>query len=119
MKEEKPVPEEATTVLHLHWYQDKGYDYGQCGGAGDGTGALHEYWFRPGSFSVEYHVLPMSVWVVCIHSGFLPQSKDMQIGVRSIGDFKLTVGESVSMNGGLSLYVSAGTYRSPPPSDPR
>ncbi len=48
------------------------------------------------------HVLPVPVWVFSGYSGFLPQSKDMQ--VRLIGDSKLPVGVIVSMSG-LSVSI--------------
>ncbi len=43
----------------------------------------------------------MSVWVPCRFSGFLPQSKDMQVMLS--GDSKLPVVVNVSVNGCLSL----------------
>ncbi len=51
------------------------------------------------------HVLLMPTWVFSGYSGFLPQSKHMQ--VRLIGDSKLPIGVSVS--GCPSLYVSPVT----------
>merc|ERR1712035_59525 len=73
-------------------------------------------WFDPGCGSPSVrslHVLPVSAWVLSGYSGFLPQSKDMQVGDRLIGDSKLTVGVNVSMNGCLSLRVSPATVWRP------
>ena len=50
------------------------------------------------------HCVCVCVWVVSGDSGFLPQSKDMQTGLRMIGDLKSTV----SVNGCLSLCVGPG-----------
>ncbi len=51
------------------------------------------------------HVLLVSALVTSGYSGFLPQSKDMQ--VRLTGDSELPVGVNVSVNGCcLSLHVS-------------
>ena len=43
------------------------------------------------------HVLPVFAWVFSGYSGFLPQSKDMQL--RLIGECKLSLGVSVGVNG--------------------
>uniref|UniRef100_A0A3Q3L7W5 Uncharacterized protein n=1 Tax=Mastacembelus armatus TaxID=205130 RepID=A0A3Q3L7W5_9TELE len=53
----------------------------------------------------------MTVWVFSGYSGFLPQSKDMQVGFRLIGDSELPVGVSVSVC--LSLCVSSVPRLSP------
>lgn len=49
------------------------------------------------------HVLPVPERVLSRFSGFLPQSKDMQVGL--IGDSKLVADVSVRMNGCLQLCV--------------
>ena len=49
-------------------------------------------------------LLGLSVWTVCVFSrcsGFLPQSKHMQIGFRLIGDSRLSVGVIVIVIGCL------------------
>jgi len=46
------------------------------------------------------HVLPVHAWVLSRYSGFLPLAKNMH--VRLIGDSKLTLGVSVSVDGWLS-----------------
>ena len=46
-----------------------------------------------------------AAWVRSGFSGFLPHPKNMQSGVRLIGDSKVPVGVNVSVDGCLSLYV--------------
>ena len=46
-------------------------------------GCWFEYWILHLPVWQLRHALPVSVWVF---SGFLPQSKDMQIGFRLIGE---------------------------------
>ena len=47
--------------------------------------------------------LDVCIFSVCLcflrYSCFLPHSKDMQIGVMLIGDFKMTISVNVSLNG--------------------
>ncbi len=66
--------------------------------------------FEPPVWSL--HVLLVPAWVFSGDSGFLPQSKDMQVG-----DSKLPVGVSVS--GCLSLCVSPATDWQPVQGVPR
>ena len=57
-------------------------------------------------FSVwSLHVLFVSAWVFSWYSGSLPQSKNMQIGVRLFSYSKLLIGVNVSVDGCLSPYV--------------
>ena len=61
-------------------------------------------------FRVWMQILPGSFLCgVCIcslmYSGSFPQTKDMQIGFRLIGDFKSTIFVNVRVNGCLFLYV--------------
>ncbi len=63
------------------------------------------------------HVLLVPAWVFSMYSGFLPQSKDMQ--VRLIGNYKLPVGVNVSVSGCLSLYVGPVTDWRPVQGVPR
>ncbi len=63
------------------------------------------------------HVLLMPAWVVSGYSGFLPQSKDMQ--VRLLGDSKLPVYVNVSVSDCLSLYVGPVTDWRPVQDVPR
>ena len=64
---------------------------------------------------MELHVLPVSVW---IFSSFLPQSKNIQIAGRLIGDSQLAVGVKQF----LSLYFDPAyafdLYRLYPASHP-
>ena len=69
-------------------------------------GSGFESRFNQGLSVWSLHVLPVYAWVLSGFSGFLPQSKDMQNGVRFIGDSKLTVGVNVRVNGCPSLYVA-------------
>lgn len=48
-------------------------------------------------------ILPVSAWVLSEYSGFLTQSKDMQ--VRLTGNSKLPIGLNVSVIDCLSMYV--------------
>ena len=55
-----------------------------------------------------------SVWVFSRYSSFLSQSKEMQAGVRLIGDATSTVGGNVSMNASnLSIGSSSSHMMSP------
>ena len=54
---------------------------------------------------LSLHVLTVSVWIFSGYSGFLPQLREMQIGVGSMGDSSLTVGVNVRVDGCLSLQV--------------
>ena len=56
------------------------------------------------SFTSGLYSLKRPAWILSRYSGFLPQSKNMQTGVRLTGHSKLPVG--VSVDGCLSLYVS-------------
>ena len=51
--------------------------------------------------------------VFSVYSSFLPQSKNMQIIVRLIGDSKLIEGVNVILNGCLSLYDDAVIHWQP------
>ena len=52
------------------------------------------------------HVLSVYAWVLSGFSGFLPLSKHMH--VRLIGNSKLSLGVSVSVNGCLSRFSLCG-----------
>ncbi len=67
-------------------------------------GSCARYPAGVGPVCMEFACSLMSVLVPSGYSGFVPQSKDMQVGL--IGDCKLPVGMNVSVNGCLSLYVS-------------
>lgn len=50
---------------------------------------------RLGHFCVQFACFPPSVWLLCRYSGFLPQSKDIQV-FGLIGDSNLPKGMNVS-----------------------
>ena len=69
-------------------------------------GSGFESRFNQGLSVWSLHVLPVYAWVLSGFSGFLPQSKDLQNGVRFIGDSKLTVGVNVRVNDCPCLCVA-------------
>mgnify|MGYP006981770599 FL=1 len=69
-------------------------------------GSGFESRFNQGLSVWSLHVLPVYAWVLSGFSGFFPHTKDMQNGVRFIGDSKLTVGVNVRVNDCPCLYVA-------------